>query len=81
MGFFPLNPLLHPDRYTFKDPAFFPSLDGNVFVLILRSFGSCSQVVDRVKLDWRSELVAVHKQSYDGIVHEHGFRETNGFAG
>ena len=42
---------------------------------------SCSQVVDRVTLDGRPELVAVHTQSDDGIVHDDGLRETHGFAG
>jgi hypothetical protein len=38
---------------------------------------SCSQIVVKVKLDGRPELIAIHNESYDGIVHEHGFRETN----
>ncbi len=33
-----------------------------------------------MKLDGRPELVAMHKESYDGSVHEPGFREPNGFA-
>ena len=43
------------------------------------AIGSCSQIVERVQLDWRSELVAIHKEPYDGVVHEHGFGETNSF--
>ena len=41
---------------------------------------SCSQIVVKVKLDGRPELIAIHTESYDGIVHEHGVRETNGLA-
>jgi insertion element IS1 protein InsB len=47
---------------------------------LLAPFGSCSQIVDTRQLDWRPELVAIHKEFDDGVVHEHGFRETNGFA-
>jgi carboxylesterase type B len=39
--------------------------------------GSCSQVVDRVTLDGRPELVAVHKESNHRIMHEDRFGETN----
>jgi hypothetical protein len=45
----------------------------------LPEIGSCSQIVERVQLDWRSELVAIHKEPDDGVVHEHGFGETNSF--
>jgi hypothetical protein len=41
---------------------------------------SCSQIVVRVKLAGRPELIAIHIEADDGIVHEHGFRETHGFA-
>ena len=38
---------------------------------------SCSQIVDREQLDGRAELGAIHKESYDGLVQEHGFGKTN----
>jgi site-specific DNA recombinase len=45
-----------------------------------RCYGSCSQIVDREHLDGRSELVAIHKEADDGIVHERGFGETKCFS-
>jgi len=41
---------------------------------------SCSQIVDRVKLDWRPELVAIHKEANHRIMHEDRFGETNSFS-
>ena len=42
--------------------------------------GLCSQIVDRVKLDWRPKLVAIHNETDHRVMQEHGFGETNWFA-
>ena len=42
--------------------------------------GSCSQIVDSVELDRSLELVAIHKESDDGVMQDDRFRETNCFA-
>ena len=41
---------------------------------------SCAQIVEGGKLDQCPELVAIHKEAYDGIMHEDRFGGTNGFA-
>ncbi len=44
-----------------------------LLVIVLNGFreiGSCSQIVDRVKLNRGSEFVAIHKESDDGVMHK-----------
>jgi len=72
-----LRELRHPQfRLRVEDiRVFYDVIDMNVVII-----GSCSQIVDMRNLDWSAKLIAIHKETDDGVMHEYRFRETNSFA-